>query len=100
MQVPAVAAGFRNRPQQALLSVIRGLRRRSRYAVVSIKRKSCMKRLGIGTEGGLLIQCISNSSSTVRSAICAERSVCEGGNGEWLQSAQRVEELIGGHGAL
>jgi hypothetical protein len=59
-----------------------------------------MKRLGIGTEGGLLIQCISSDSSNVRSALYAERSAYEGENGERLQSAQRVKELIGGHGTL
>jgi hypothetical protein len=36
----------------------------------------------------------------MRNALRAERSVCEGENGEWVQSAQRVKELIGGHNAF
>jgi hypothetical protein len=50
-----------------------------------------MKRPGIGTEGGHPIQCVSSGPSTVGSALCAERSVCEGENGERLQGPQCVE---------
>ena len=59
-----------------------------------------MKRPSIGTEGGLPIQCVSSDSSSVRNTLRAERSAREGENGERLQSAQRVKELLYGHGAL
>jgi len=95
MQARVAAVGLRNRSQLALLSVTKGVRSRSGRAVVSIKRKWCMKRPNIGTEGGLSIQYVSSDSSSVCDTLRADRPACEGENGERLQSAQRVKELVG-----